>query len=47
LDFENRDGQQVLVVDIKGEGREIELRLVNAAPLVSLREESLTTLAWL
>ena len=44
--FENRDGQQVLVVANKGAGREIELRLGNTAALVSLREESLTTLAW-
>ena len=45
--FENRDGRQVLVVANKGAAREIELRLGNTAALVSLKEESLTTLAWL
>jgi len=44
--FENRDGRQVLVVANKGAAREIELRLGNTAALVSLKEESLTTLAW-
>jgi len=44
--FENRDGRQAVVVANKGAAREIELRLGNTAALVSLKEESLTTLAW-
>jgi glucosylceramidase len=44
--FENRDGQQVLVVTNKGAAREIDLRLGNNAARVPLKEKSLTTLAW-
>ena len=45
--FENRDGQQVLVVSNKGAATEIEIRLGSTAALVSLKEKSLTTLAWM
>jgi glucosylceramidase len=44
--FENPDGQQVLVVTNAGPAREIELRLADSAARVSLKENSLTTLAW-
>ncbi len=44
--LENPDGQQVLVVTNAGPARAIELRLANMAAKVSLRENSVTTLAW-
>ena len=44
--FENPDGHQVLVVTNAGPAREIELRLADSAARVSLKENSLTTLAW-
>jgi glucosylceramidase len=44
--LENPDGQQVLVVTNAGPARAIELRLANRAARVSLKENSVTTLAW-
>jgi glucosylceramidase len=44
--FENPDGQHVLVVANAGPARAIELRLANRAARVSLKENSVTTLAW-
>jgi len=44
--FENPDGQQVLVVTNAGPARGIELRCENKAAHVSLKEDSITTLAW-
>ncbi len=43
---ENPDGQQVLVVTNTGPGKTIELRLANMAAPVSLKANSVTTLAW-
>jgi glucosylceramidase len=43
---ENPDGQQVLVVSNAGPARPIDLRLANRAARVSLKENSVTTLAW-
>jgi glucosylceramidase len=44
--LENPDGQQVLVVSNAAPARAIELRLANRAARVSLKENSVTTLAW-
>jgi glucosylceramidase len=44
--LQNPDGQQVLVVTNAGPAMEIELRLADSAARVSLKENSLTTLAW-
>ena len=44
--LENPDGQQVLVVTNAGPARAIALRLANLATRVSLKENSVTTLAW-
>jgi glucosylceramidase len=44
--LENPDGQQVLVITNAGAARAIELRLANRAARVSLKENSVTTLAW-
>jgi glucosylceramidase len=43
---ENPDGQQVLIVTNPGPARTIELRLSNMSAPVSLKPNSLTTLAW-
>jgi glucosylceramidase len=43
---ENPGGQQVLVVTNAGPARPIELRLANRAARVSLKANSVTTLAW-
>ncbi|HUJ33481.1 MAG TPA: glycoside hydrolase family 30 beta sandwich domain-containing protein [Candidatus Acidoferrum sp.] len=43
---ENPDGRHVLVVTNPGPARTIELRLANLAAQLSLKENSLTTLAW-
>jgi glucosylceramidase len=44
--LENPDGQQVLVVTNTGPARGIELRCEDKAAQVSLKEDSITTLAW-
>jgi glucosylceramidase len=44
--LENPDGQQVLVLTNPGAARAIELRLANRAARVSLKGNSVTTLAW-
>jgi glucosylceramidase len=44
--LENPDGQQVLVVTNAAPARAIELRLANRAARVSLKQNSVTTLAW-
>ena len=44
--LENPDGQQVLVVTNPGPARGIELRCENKAAHISLKEDSITTLAW-
>jgi glucosylceramidase len=44
--LENPDGRQVLVVTNAGAAREIQLGLANRAARVSLKEKSVTTLAW-
>jgi|ERR1022692_728333 glucosylceramidase len=44
--LENPDGQQVLVLTNPGPARGIELRLANMAAPVSLKANSVTTLAW-
>jgi glucosylceramidase len=44
--LENPDGQQVLVVTNTAPARALELRLANRAARVSLKENSVTTLAW-
>jgi len=44
--LENPDGQNVLVVTNAGPARAIELRLADRAARVSLKEYSVTTLAW-
>jgi len=43
---ENPDGQQVLIVTNPGPARTIEMRLSNMSAPVSLKPNSLTTLAW-
>jgi glucosylceramidase len=44
--LENPDGQQVLVLTNPGPARVVELRLANMSAPVSLRANSVTTLAW-
>jgi glucosylceramidase len=44
--LENPDGQQVLVLTNPGAARVIELQLANMAASVSLKADSVTTLAW-
>jgi len=44
--LENPDGQQVLVLTNPGAARDIELQLANMAASVSLKADSVTTLAW-
>ncbi len=44
--LENPDGQQMLVLTNAGPARAIELRLANRAARVSLKRNSVTTLAW-
>lgn len=44
--LENPDGQRVLIVTNPGSARTIELRLANMAASVSLKADSVTTLAW-
>jgi glucosylceramidase len=44
--LQNPDGQQVLVVTNPGQARTIELRLANMTASVSLKANSMTTLAW-
>jgi glucosylceramidase len=44
--LENPDGQQVLVVTNSAPARALELRIANRAARVSLKENSVTTLAW-
>jgi glucosylceramidase len=44
--LENPDGQQVLVVTNAAPARAVELHLANRAARVSLKENSVTTLAW-
>jgi glucosylceramidase len=46
IGFENPDAQQVLVVTNAAPARAIELRLANRGARVSLKENSVTTLAW-
>jgi glucosylceramidase len=43
---ENPDGQLVLVLTNTGPARTIDLRLADMAASVSLKENSVTTLAW-
>lgn len=43
---ENPDGQEVLVVTNKGAARTIELRLANLMAPISLKTDSVTTIAW-
>jgi glucosylceramidase len=43
---ENPDGQQVLVLTNPGAARTIELRMANMAASISLKADSVTTLAW-
>jgi glucosylceramidase len=44
--LENPDGQQVLVLTNPGAARVVELQLANMAASVSLKADSVTTLAW-
>jgi glucosylceramidase len=44
--LENPDGQQVLVVTNPGPARTVELRLASMAASVSLKTNSVTTMAW-
>jgi len=44
--LENPDGQQVLIVTNPGAAREIEVRLGNRAARISLKSNSVITLAW-
>ncbi|MHB8525083.1 MAG: glycoside hydrolase family 30 protein [Candidatus Acidiferrales bacterium] len=44
--LQNPDGQQVLVVTNAGPATEIELRIANRTATISLKENSITTLAW-
>ena len=44
--FENPDGQQVLVLTNPGPARAIEVQFADQVAQVSLKEKSLTTLAW-
>ena len=43
---ENPDGRQILIVTNPGAGRTIELRLANLVAPISLKTNSVTTLAW-